>query len=576
MKWFYNLKIGVKLIISFIIVAIISGVVGLIGIINLRKMDYNDTVLYENMTVPLTEVADMARLFQRARVNARDLILHDDQEVIKDTYEYIQDFLVEINRIAESFSKTIIQDDVAQIFQTYIEAIDRFNEDLDELYELCMQNKDDEAYEFTKGDFQTSSDDVRIAIDKLLELKVNGAKDQSNINAVTANTAVVTMIAVIACAMFIAVVLGIFISNIISKPVRKIAEAADKIADGDLDVSVDIYTKEEIGQLANAFNKMANNLNDVISNINMAADQVAAGSKQVSDTSIALSQGATEQASTIEQLTVSLEEIAAQTKLNADNSDQASSLAETAKDNAIKGNTQMKDMLKAMEEINLSSNNISKIIKVIDEIAFQTNILALNAAVEAARAGQHGKGFAVVAEEVRNLAARSASAAKETTEMIEDSIKNVEAGTEIAMQTSEALNEIVNEVSKVANLIGDIAVASNEQASGIEQINQGIMMVSEVVQNNSTTSEESAAASEELSSQADMLKEQVLKFKLRKSGNNTFSFGGMGNVKQDIMKMFEKKTDNNKAVNAPEKKSTSNNTEDTPKIILSDKEFGKY
>jgi methyl-accepting chemotaxis protein len=228
-----------------------------------------------------------------------------------------------------------------------------------------------------------------------------------------------------------------------------------------------------------------------------------------------LSQGATEQADSIEQLTVSLEEIAAQTALNAQNAETASKEAEKAKKEAEQGNGQMSALLKAMDAINASSGDINKVIKVIDEIAFQTNILALNAAVEAARAGQYGKGFAVVAEEVRTLAGKSANAVKDTTEMISGSIKNVESGIKIANETAESLKRIGTQVANATDLVGSIAVASKEQAAGIEQLNLGIAQVSQVVQNNAATSEESAAASEELSGQADQLKEAVSIFKVK-------------------------------------------------------------
>lgn len=366
-------------------------------------------------------------------------------------------------------------------------------------------------------------------------------------------------------AILLAILLGIILAKSITTPVRKLVGVSEKIAGGDLDVEIDVNSQDEIGTLAKAFSKMADNLNEVISNIASASEQVASGSKQISDSSMALSQGATEQASSIEQLTASVEEISAQTKQNADNAIQANHLAETARTNAAKGNSQMKDMLNSMDEINESSKNISRIIKVIDDIAFQTNILALNAAVEAARAGQHGKGFAVVAEEVRNLAARSANAAKETTAMIEGSITKVAEGTKIANQTAEALNEIVEGITKVANLVGDINVASNEQSAGVSQINQGIMQVSEVVQTNSATSEETAAASEELAGQAELLKDQVSRFKIRKrrmaSQYRGYEDAGM-QEQVNTRKAYEE-------------------AEETPvvkpkKIILSDNEFGKY
>jgi methyl-accepting chemotaxis protein len=241
---------------------------------------------------------------------------------------------------------------------------------------------------------------------------------------------------------------------------------------------------------------------------------VASGSRQVSEGSQSLSQGTTEQASSIQELTATITEIAAQTRQNATNANEANQLASQARENAIKGNQQMQHMIEAMTEISTSSSNISKIIKVIDDIAFQTNILALNAAVEAARAGQHGKGFAVVAEEVRNLAARSAEAARETTVLIEGSIQKVGDGNAIALETGKSLDMIVEDISRTDDLIDSIANASNEQASGLAQINEGVVQVSNVVQANSATSEQSAAASEELSSQAQLLKELTGSFKL--------------------------------------------------------------
>lgn len=271
----------------------------------------------------------------------------------------------------------------------------------------------------------------------------------------------------------------------------------------------------DFDKVSTALNTILDSLNNLLGDINIAAEQVAAGSMQVSDGSQQLSQGATEQASSVEELTATIAQIAAQTKQNAENANQANKLAQAAKENAEKSNAQIGEMLQSMRDIEEGSKSISKIIKVIDDIAFQTNILALNAAVEAARAGQAGKGFAVVAEEVRNLASRSAEAAKSTSEMIENSIKRVASGTKIANGTAEAFANIVDGIGKVTNLVGEIAVASNEQATGISFIDRGIDQVSRVVQTNSATAEESAAASEELSSQAEHLKEMISQFKLR-------------------------------------------------------------
>ncbi len=295
---------------------------------------------------------------------------------------------------------------------------------------------------------------------------------------------------------------------------RNQAHAAEVIADGDLTIDVKINSEKDV--LNTALCNILEKNNYILSQINNASEQVVTGAGQISDSSIRLSQGACEQSSSIEELTATIEDVKYQINLNADNANKAKIYANNVKDDAIGGNKHMEEMLKAMDEINVSSSNISNIIKAIEDIAFQTNILSLNAAVEAARAGQYGKGFAVVAEEVRNLAARSAEAAKETTNMIETSIKRAEHGTRIAKITANSFNEIVEGIEKVADLAGEIADASNEQSSIIEQINNGVSQVSGVVQANSAAAEESAAAIEELYEQSEVLKGMVGKFKLKK------------------------------------------------------------
>ena len=302
--------------------------------------------------------------------------------------------------------------------------------------------------------------------------------------------------------------------SVISSYIHDITEDLAAISSGNLTTNI---TKEFVGDFAaikDSLNNISVTLSKTMSEITSASEQVLSGAKQISISAQELANGAQEQASSVEELNATIDTINHQTQQNAESASTANELSQISTTNAKEGNESMQEMLLAMEQINESSNDISKIIKVIDGISFQTNLLALNAAVEAARAGEHGKGFSVVAEEVRSLAGRSQESASETTGLIETSINRVESGSKIAESTSQSLDMIVKNASEVSELISNISISSREQAEAISQVTEGLAQISQVTQSNSAVSEETAAASQELNSQAELLKELVAYFKV--------------------------------------------------------------
>lgn len=311
----------------------------------------------------------------------------------------------------------------------------------------------------------------------------------------------------------------VYLSNVIIKPVKEIAEVAQSVADGDLTgEDITIHSQDEMGMLAKTVNTMKENLSKMIGNIRENANQVALGSNQLASGTADFSQRITEQSSSVEETSSTVEEISAGVGQNADSCRQANKLSVECRNKAEEGGKVMGNMMASIKEINGSSKQISEIINVIQEISFQTNLLALNAAVEAARAGEQGKGFAVVAVEVRNLAQRSAQAAKEITSLIQDNVKKAENGSQLTEMTQANLEEIITSVKKLSDLISEINVSSQEQASGVEQVNKAISQMDQVTQQNSSLVEEMSATGEELSGQARMLIDLVSTFKVSTNG----------------------------------------------------------
>ncbi len=496
--------------------------------------------------------------FNQIRTNIRNLIgiYKDNAAKQKEIIDLINSEFSQIEEKVDIF-KVYLEDyntDVQSGFKELVDCINKYKESTD----LIISYSNAKNYNAAEDEIETNSmvisNQANEVFEGVIASMVKEADEESE--RIDKNVKTLAFILIAICVVCIIIMLGLCfsITRTITVPVTKLSNAARKLAMGDIDVDCEKIHDDDLGELMDAFDHMTDTIKeqaaiaDAISKGDLTIDvtprsdkdllgkalqrlvdsnnkalgsvqestmQVTIGAEQVANASQALAQGSTEQASALQQVTASINEIAEKTKKNASEATTANDLVNTVRNMAEDGNGQMKSLTGAMNDINDSSETISKIIKTIDDIAFQTNILALNAAVEAARAGVHGKGFAVVAEEVRNLAAKCGSAASETAEMIEDSIRKVGNGRQLASETAEALDRIVASIEEVAGIINNIAISSNDQATAVSQIDQAIGQVSTVVQTNSATSEQCASASEELSNQAMNLRNQMAAYKLK-------------------------------------------------------------
>lgn len=495
-----NVKIGTKLISSYILIAALTGVVGLFGTIQIRTIDSADTMLYERMTVPLGSVNEMTTYFQHLRVAVRDMLLAEtesDKRVQRDLVFNLQE---QFNKTAETYQKTVSNDEEQAVLDNTKNALKNYILYFNDFTQLVWADKKQEAVAFMKGDWQKPTQDLQDAIHNLVQFKTEQAKQTAQNNTQIASRATTLMLIIAFISIVLAASIGIAISMGITAPLAKGVEYTKRLAAGDLTAQLEIDQKDEVGILARSLKDMVQKLREVVTIVKDGAENIAASSLQLSSASQELSQGASEQASSTEEASSSMEEMAANIQQNTENAQQAERIAVTGADGMKKGS-------EATTTAVVSMKQIAEKVSIITDIAFQTNILALNAAVEAARAGEQGRGFAVVAAEVRKLAERSKVAADEIEKLTKFGVKEAEGAGQI-------LAQIVPEVEKTARLVQEISAASLEQTSGSDQINTAIQQLNQITQRTAAASEELATSAEELSSQAEQLNQVISFFRI--------------------------------------------------------------
>ncbi len=521
MAWYNNIKIMTKLLSGFVFVAIIAGIVGVVGILEMRAIDKADTFMYEKMTLGLNYVGKLGISYNRMRAELRALPLASTADVRRESFETIGKLRAEFEEVMKLYTNTFIDENDKK---QYDELVKRYNDYIplaEKVIRLTETGKMAEAESILLGEGLKVARDLQDKLQAMLAANEKAARETSEKNTALANRATVIMIATILIAMAVAILLGFSISLSIKRPVEKAMQFSRMISQGDFTGRIDLDQKDELGQLGASLNKAADSLEDLVANLVTASQNLAQAVEQISSGNQNLSQRTSEQASSLEEVASTIEEATANIKQNAENAIEANKLAGNSTKLAEDGGRITDEAVASINEINLASKKIGEITAVINEISFQTNLLALNAAVEAARAGEQGRGFAVVASEIRNLAQRSGNAAKEIADMIKDTVEKVANGTLLVNNSGESLKEIIKGVRDLNRFITEIAAASDEQMRGMDQINVAISEMDTMTQQNAALVEETASASEEMSNQAQELLMMTEKFTIRnETGRN--------------------------------------------------------
>ncbi|WKK15478.1 methyl-accepting chemotaxis protein [Achromobacter insolitus] len=515
---FSNLKVRTGLMLAQLAVALAALVAIVLGWNSMRSNSEAINALYTLSVQQATLIKDaytqMLRATIRADIAAAQRATGDASGASENT-RTVQQLVADAKKKMETFKaipKTTAlgkttEGDLISSFNGFADALQAMMSALDKGDSAAYLDLKNTRAGAASGAFSKQLTEFAQGITSYSEEMVSSARSQAATMAV-----VYAVLAVVIVAVWLAAFL--FMNRVVLRPLRAVSESFDKIAGGDLTVRVEVSSTNEIGTLMAAVKRMQESLTRTVSAVRRGVDEINVGSREISAGNTDLSSRTEEQAASLEETAASMEQLASTVKQNADNARQANQLAASASDVAERGGSAVSEVVDTMQEISASSRKISEIVSVIDGIAFQTNILALNAAVEAARAGEQGKGFAVVAGEVRSLAQRSAQAAKEIKGLIEDSVAKVGAGSQQVERAGATMQEIVASVKRVTDIMGEISAASEEQSSGIDQVNRAVSQMDEVTQQNAALVEEAAAAAGSLQEQAERLAEAVAVFKI--------------------------------------------------------------